>query len=134
MKNYAKIDHINRYIIMDRAFARSAAIVGTEEYNKLQQARCDYPEYQVVQRTIQKNPYQERYGGLTYAFMEDYILTHEPSETAKEVLDEFMEMRLISKCHSKAFRYPVIKKWFLNRYPEIVRFGMRGEKAAAEAA
>ena len=51
--------------------------------------------------------------------MEDYIQTHEPAATVDTVLDEFEEMRLISSCHSKAFRYPVIKKWFLNKYPEV---------------
>jgi hypothetical protein len=33
-------------------------------------------------------------------------------------------MILVSQCHSKAFRYPVIKKWFLKKYPEIVKFGL----------
>ena len=55
--------------------------------------------------------------------MEDYILTHEPAETAAIVLNEFEEMRVIAACHSQAFRYPVIKKWFLAKYPEIENFG-----------
>lgn len=37
-------------------------------------------------------------------------------------------MILISKCHSKAFRYPVIKAWFLDRYPEIKMFGLDVEE------
>ena len=41
-------------------------------------------------------------------------------------------MRLIAECHSKAFRYPVIKAWFLDKYPEVKNFGMKVE-AAAEA-
>lgn len=32
-------------------------------------------------------------------------------------------MRVIAACHSQAFRYPVIKKWFLAKYPEIENFG-----------
>jgi hypothetical protein len=41
----------------------------------------------------------------------------------QEVLDDFYEKRLIAACHSQAFRYPVIKKWFLTRYPEVAKFG-----------
>ena len=32
---------------------------------------------------------------------------------------------MISKCHSQAFRYPVVKSWFLERYPEIMEFGLK---------
>ena len=32
-------------------------------------------------------------------------------------------MQVIAACHSQAFRYPVIKKWFLAKYPEIANFG-----------
>ena len=34
-------------------------------------------------------------------------------------------MILISKCHSNAKRYPVIKNWFLEKYPEVKEFGMK---------
>jgi len=71
---------------------------------------------------------------LTYQYMVDYIMTHEDCETAKAVLDEFEEMQLISQCHSKAFRYPTIKKWFLERYPEVRNFGVRNTNYTGELA
>ena len=77
-------------------------------------------------------PYDSIYHGLTYEFMEDYIMTHGDAETVKKNYNEFCEMRLISQCHSKSFRYPVIKQWFLNQYPEIVRFGMCGKPEVEE--
>ena len=125
MTNFAKIDHANRRIIMDRTFAKNAEIVGSAEYNQLQACRKDYPSYTVVRREIRKNPNQERYGGLTYRYMEDYIMTHESAATVKTVLDEFSEMLLISRGHSKAFRYPTIKRWFLQRYPEFAMFAVK---------
>ena len=124
MTNYVKVDYSNRRIIMDRTFAKNAEIVGSREYNQLQQVRKDYPDYTVVRRQIKKNATQERYRGLTYAYMEEYIISHESQETVMNVLEEFSEMRIIAACHSKAYRYPTIKKWFLDRYPEIVKFGM----------
>ena len=125
MTNYAKVDHTNRRIVMDRTFAKNAEIVGSTEYNQLQACRKDYPTYTVVRREIKKNPNQVRYGGLTYQYMEDYIMTHESRETLNAVLDGFNEMLLISRGYSKAFRYPTIKRWFLLKYPEFAEFGRK---------
>ncbi len=102
---------------MDRAFAKASVIVGSEDYNMLQTARRDYPTYTVVRRRIKRNPNKECYKGLTYQYMENYIRTHH-----EERMEEFQELRLISECHS--IRYPTIKKWFLETFPEIAEFGI----------
>jgi hypothetical protein len=57
--------------------------------------------------------------------MEEYIMTHESRDTVRVVLDEFYEMQLIARAHSQAFRYPTIKRWFLQRYPEFLEYGMK---------
>ncbi len=117
MTNTLKINRDDNTIVMDRAFAKASMIVGSVEYNMLQTARRDYPTYTVVRRRIKRNPNKECYKGLTYEYMEEYIRTH-----CKERLEEYKEMRLISECHS--IRYPTIKKWFLNTFPEIADFGI----------
>lgn len=122
--NTIRIDHVTKRIIMDSMFYKNALDPRSDEYATLQEVRRDYPSYAPVQRKIKKNPSKKTYSGLTYAYMEDYILTHEPAETVEAVFSEFNEMILISQCHSQAFRYPTIKKWFLNKYPEIVKFGL----------
>lgn len=135
MKNYVKIDYANRQIIMDRTFSRLSKIVGSEEYNLLQMARRDYEGFHVVTRTIRRNDKKECYRGLTYDYMERYILLHDKADERKK---EFDELRLIAECHSK--RYPIIKQWFLKQYPEIAKFGMpdlpetAAEQAPANAA
>lgn len=86
--------------------------------------RADYPTFTVSTRTCKPNPEKESYKGLTYEYMEHYILTHESKDTVLEVLDEYNELRLIAECHSKSRRYPVIKRWFLAKYPEIAEFGL----------
>ena len=110
---------------MDRTFAKNANNVRYEEYAILQRARQDYPTYAVVTRRIKKNPSRETYAGLTYQYMENYILTHEGADTAEKVMAEYRELRLISECHCKARRYPTIKSWFLKKYPEIEEFGQK---------
>lgn len=125
MKNTIKVDHENNSIIMDRTFAKLAENAHSEEYTTLQNVRRDYPTYKVKTRTIRKNTYKETYAGLTYSYMEYYIRTHESVNTIAAVMGEFEEMRLISQCHSRAFRYPTIKKWFLEKYPEVMKFGVK---------
>lgn len=124
MKNVIKVDFANKRIIMDRAFAKSCADPGSDEYAQLQRVRQDYPNFTVSTRTCKKNENKESYKGLTYAYMEHYIITHEKSERVLEVLDEYNELRLIAECHSRSRRYPVIKRWFLAKYPEIMQFGL----------
>lgn len=120
MTNVLKLNHADRTIVMDRTFAKHAENTRSEEYAHLQQVRQDYPLYTVVQRHIRKNVKQEHYLGLTYRYIEDYIDSH---GTAAD-LAHYKELRLVSECHSKGRRYPVIKNWFLERFPEIKKFGM----------
>lgn len=132
MKNTLKLSHAKREIVMDRTFAKLAENTMSAEYAHLQQVRKDYPTYTVIQRQIKKNTNKESYKSLTYEYMETYIMSHGTSETRIANLCEFNEMRLIAECHSKAFRYPVIKAWFLEKYPEVKNFGKKVEAVAEE--
>ena len=124
MKNVLKVDFQKKTIIMDRTFAKNCADTRSEEYAHLQRVRADYPTFTVSTRSCKPNPEKESYKGLTYAYMEDYIISTESKDTVLEVLDEYNRLRLIAECHSNSHRYPVIKKWFLDKYREIAEFGM----------
>lgn len=130
MRNTLRVDHTKGLIIMDRTFAKLQQNTYSTEYTHLQQVRQDYPTYQVVQRTIKRNPEKETYKGLTYDYMLNYIITHETKETRQAVLEEFAELKLISECHAKGKRYPVIKNWFLDKYPAIKEFGIPKDETA----
>lgn len=132
MKNRLLINHTNRTLVMDRTFAKYAANTRSEEYAHLQKVRQDYPDYQVIRRQIKTNNNKETYRGLTYEYMEDYILTHGTPEEIKKNLKIYDEKKLISECHSKARRYPVIKSWFLETFPEILKFGMNEDPKVIE--
>ena len=124
MKNTLKIDFANKQIIMDRTFAKNSTDTRSEEYAHLQRVRADYPSFTVSTRTCKKNPNKESYKGLTYAYIEDYIISNEGKDTVLEVLDEYNRLRLIAECHSKSRRYAPIKRWFLAKYPEVAEFGL----------
>ena len=130
MKNTLRLNHDTRIIVMDKTFAKFAENTMSEEYAHLQRVRMDYPTYTVERRRITRNAAKECYRGLTYTYMQDYILSH----GTEEDLHTYEEMKLISKCHSKAFRYPTIKAWFLDRFPEIKAFGVKEDEAATNDA
>ena len=127
-KSRVRMLHDESIIEINKIFAKMAENPFSEEYAALQNLRKDYPVYKVRTREINKNPNKESWKGLTYAYMEDYIRTH----SDKATMDEFNEKRLISKCHSKAFRYPVIKKWFLEKFPEVANFGVSADESKSE--
>ena len=103
---------------MGREFSIKASIFGTDEYNRLQQARRDYDKYGVERKTIKRNPKKESFKGLTYTFMEEYMDRYNVSA---EIRQEYNNMRFDVKCHS--IRYPYIKKWFLKTFPDIKTLG-----------
>jgi hypothetical protein len=126
MKGTIRLDHLNKNILITASFARASMNPDNCEYKKLVEIRMLHPDYSVVKRSIKRNPEKESYRGLTYAYMEHYILTHDKSG---EVMKIYEEMRLRALCHS--IRYAHIKKWFLEIYPEIDDFSCKkiGESA-----
>ena len=117
MRGTIRVDHINKNIMISKTFARASMVINSEEYKTLSDVKSTYGEYSIIQREIRKNPQKESYRGLTYAYMEHYILTHDKSG---EVMKIYEELRLRALCHS--IRYAHIKKWFLEIYAEIDDF------------
>lgn len=113
----------NETIVMTRKFATAAKDPYTNEYRKLQEVRSAYPTFRVKNHTIKRNPNKECYKGLTYDYMREYIRSHEAKANVESALAELEDMIYISKCHSNGFRYPTIKKWFLEKYNEVAEFG-----------
>ena len=128
MKNMT-IDPTTSTIALSSAFKKKAFTPGTTEYAEFMAVRREFPDYKLAVREFKTNTKQDRYKGLTYAFMREYIAKVE-GENAQPVLDGLDYMIDISKCHSTCKRYPVVKKWFLNRYPDVETFGMTDEELA----
>jgi hypothetical protein len=115
-KNPVNVNYAKRTIFVSRPFAICAANPKSSEYHQLTDIQKAFPEYEIVIRTI-KQPQIDRHKGLTYAYMEYYISTH---ENADERMAEYKEKRLRAECHS--MKYGHIKKWFLSTYPQIDDF------------
>ena len=115
MKGKLRVDHQFQKLVMEKRFEVASRIVGSEEYNLLQRARNDYPNYDIIPKHIQTNPEKQIYKNLTYDYMREYIKRH---EYAKERLAEFEEMTLRAKGHKT--KYARVKEWFLAAYIYIL--------------
>ena len=125
-----KFEHSNSTIIINRIFSVKATKYGTEEYAKLNQARKDYPNYDVaVREPIKKNPSKEAFKGLDYTFMERYMKIQKVSE---RVWEDYQHTRLMTECHSR--RFPIVKQWFLDTFPEVRDWGRVKKEVDAAAA
>ena len=141
MKNIV-VDYRKGLITLSSAFERKAFTPGTAEYAQLLEVRHEFPDFLLETRQFKTNTKQDRYKGLTYEYMRWYIEKVETKENAPAVLEGLESLIDISRGHSTSRRYPTVKKWFLNRYPEFAEFGMteeqvqkyRADKAALEAA
>jgi len=123
MTNAIRVDHINENIFISESFSKAAMNPTSREYKDLKEVMTTHPNYKICKRSIKKNENKKTYSGLTYDYMRQYIILHSSKENEASDLCEFEEMVLISQCHSKNYRYPTIKKWFLAKYPEVADFG-----------
>ena len=121
MKKQIMIDRVNHRICLSRDFERRAANAESEEYALLQSVVSQYPKYTLHSGVIRKKENKEAYKGLTYGYMEDYISLY-GCDAERE---EYQMMRLLSQCHT--VRYPAIKEWFLQKYPEVKQYGAKKE-------
>jgi len=132
-KSRAKVLHDEARIEVNTTFAKMMENPLSEEYKLLQELRRDYPMYSVSRRQIKKNPNQEHYSGLSYEYMEWYIKKYGPKDEnkLKALLSEFEHQKDIASCHSRSKRYPVVKNWFFDKFPEVKTFGMSAEQLEA---
>jgi hypothetical protein len=132
-KSKLLVKYAEGVIEMNTTFAKEMRNPLSEEYALLQRTRLDFPTFAVRTRQIKSNPHKDTYKGLTYEWMRNHIATHEPKNVVEEKLNAFDEMVYISKCHRGSLRYPTIKKWFLNEYPDVAKFGTIEAPAEAQA-
>ena len=111
-----------------KKFATAAAKFGTDEYKALQEVRRDYPGFKVAVVAARKAP-KSSFKGLTYEYMENYILSHDDEKNS--AMKEYMGLRALTdeaeEACAEACSYHEIKTWFLNQYPAIAKFHEKRE-------
>ena len=128
-----KINFHSQVIEMTAKFAKAAAKFGSDEYKQLQEARKDYPNYKVVTVARKAPAKKESYKGLTYSYMESYIMAHDDEE--KSIMAEYQMLRGLSQEAQEALAEPCsyieMKDWFLKKFPAIAEFHKKREALLA---
>ena len=126
-RNSCFIDHVEGVIVITSSFAKEAGKYGTKEYKLLAECRKKFPNYTVEKRTVKTNSAQNRYKGLTYDEMGQYISEHD-----KDAYAEFLS--LTTKKLGYVVSYAAVKKWFLEKYKEQLKQVTSDEQMAEQAA
>lgn len=123
-----RFDFKKKQIILSREFEKSLSNISSQEFKKFCELHETFPEFDIVRKTVNVKNKKESYKGLTYGYMERYIAV----KGTRADRQEYDDMRLIAECHSK--RFPVIKQWFLDKYPEVREYGAKAEFITPNAA
>ena len=136
------INSTARTIEINKTFTKAASKFGSPEYQQLQEARRDYPNYRVI--TVAQKAAKPEFKGLTYDYMKDYIKAHD--DETKSKMATFLSLRGLDEeglaAGAASADYSDIKDWFLGEFPEIKGFHDKradllkkiAEKKAKEAA
>lgn len=122
MKNFV-INFEKEVIEMTKAFAKEAGKFNSEAYKLLTNARKDFPTYQVIVKTPAKpkpKNKKDNLKGLSCGFMKTYI---EKNTDDESIMEAFNALRYgnPNKLQQPA-AYGTIRKWFLDRFPEVKDF------------
>ena len=131
-----KVNHQTRTIEMNKTFADKASRFGSDEYDALMLAREQNPGYttKVITRKTTKSD-KPSYKGLTYEYMEKYILAHDDEK--QSIMNEYLELRAMTDEAEDALlesaTYQEMKDWFLDKFPAIAEFHQKREELLAKA-
>ena len=119
-----KINMLEHTIVLTKKELTAASRYGSEAYKELQNARRDYPGYEVVIVTRTVKTQRETYNGLTYAYMERYIQAHDDEQ--KTIWTEYKIYRgepLDPKDEIPVpYTYMEMREWFLGKYEAVAKF------------
>ena len=79
-----------------KAFEKKACIFGTEEFKLWREYKKEFPNAQMVTKSINKNPNQKNRRNMTFDNMEAYIATQGKAEDAKPKMWLSKQKMLIS--------------------------------------
>ena len=119
-----KINMFEREIVLTKKEMTAASRYGSDAYKELQNARRDYPGYEVVIVTKTVKTQRETYKGLTYEYMERYIKSHDDAE--ETIWKEYMIYRGTpldpADERPAAYTYSQMKSWFISKYEAVAKF------------
>lgn len=119
-----RINLTERTIVLTKKEMTAASRYGSDAYKALQAARYDNPGYEVIVVTRTVKTQRETYKGLTYAYMEKYIKSHDDE---KETIWAEYKMYRGEPLDPKdeipvPYTYKEMREWFLGKYEAVAKF------------
>ena len=123
-KKELTLDFSKNTINMTESFSKKAENYGSTEYNMLQNARKDYPEFEIIV-TKKNKRVKDTHKGIDVKFMYNYIKKHDNDE--EEVMNLFKGWFKKLEETDDGIEYILhndveflnIRSWFLDQYTEF---------------
>ena len=123
-KKELTLDFSKNTINMTESFSKKAENYGSTEYNMLQNARKDYPEFEIIV-TKKSKRVKDAHKGIDVKFMYNYIKKHDNDK--EEVMNLFKGWFKKLKETDDGIEYILhndveflnIRSWFLDQYTEF---------------
>lgn len=140
MTNNIVINYRKHTIEISKAFSKKTSIFGSDEYEKLKEAKTDFPSFRVVIKSARKRKFEDK---ITMKDILCYVENHSGKDSP--------EMKQLEELRGKSAKDAVsvfdfeesacfadIKKWFFATYSELAEKTQkrqnRIEEILAEAA
>lgn len=112
-----RVNYSTKTIVITKKFAKVISNPFTEEFKAFMELRERLSDFEVVVKATAKRTKRETLKGLNYSFMEQYIARHDDENAT--VMAEFKKMTVKDDDNLATLSYGVVKKWFLEQYPEV---------------
>ena len=100
------------HVQVTKEFAKNARTFGTPEYKMWRAIKLDYPEAEMVTKSIKKNPNkQTSTKNMTYEHMAIYI---RQQKEAEKLMAEFKVQVALSKVQTNPYR--CVLAWFIRKF------------------
>ncbi|MBR2041121.1 MAG: hypothetical protein IJ945_01995 [Oscillospiraceae bacterium] len=119
-----RINHKAQTIELTKAFAKDAERFGSKSYKELNEARHEFPTYDIA---ILRQKAKDSHKGLGLDYMKKYIDEHDENGKVKEVFEKCTTTKRGKLALEDGIAFFDLRDWFFVQYPET-----KDRKALAE--
>ena len=119
-----RINHRAQTIELTKAFAKDAERFGSKSYKELNEARHEFPTYDIA---ILRQKAKDSHKGLGLDYMKKYIDEHDENGKVKEIFDKCTTTKNGKLALEDGIAFWDLRDWFFVQYPET-----KDRKALAE--
>lgn len=110
-----RINHRAQTIELTKAFAKDAERFGSKSYKELNEARHEYPNYDIA---ILRQKAKDSHKGLNLDFMKKYIEKNDKDGKVKEVFEKCTTTKKNKLVLENGISFFDLRDWFFVQYPE----------------